>query len=227
MLIDKTKEQIGQKAAELVQEGMLVGLGTGSTTFYFIKALADRYHKENINIKTVASSSSSELIAKNFGLPLIETHAPPFLDIVVDGADEIDLQKQLIKGAGGALFREKILASITSKLVIIADESKLVSRLGELKPLPVEVLPFASFSVEKKCLSLGLKGQWRKVDSGSYLKTDNGNCILDLFIQKSLFDLKKLEENLISTPGIVSTGLFLDFNPILIIGKKDGTYEYR
>lgn len=138
--LDVVKKAIGEKAADLIQEGMIVGLGTGSTAYWFIESLIER-HKKGLNIQVVASSKKSLEQARKGKLPLIDIDSLSFLDITVDGADEIDPEKRMIKGGGGALLREKIVATMSREMVVIVDESKLVQKLGKQK-LPLEILPF-------------------------------------------------------------------------------------
>ena len=145
---EKIKQAVGHKAADLIQDGMLVGLGTGSTVFYFIEKLIERV-KDGLHIRAVSSSLRSAELASKGGIPLIDINTLSHLDITVDGADEIDHEKRMIKGGGGALLREKIVASMSKEMIVVVDESKLSAKLGRCK-LPVEVIPFAHEVTHKK-----------------------------------------------------------------------------
>ena len=153
------KKEVGYKAAEFVENGMLVGLGTGTTTFYFIERLIQRC-KEGLKIHAVASSSGSLEQARKGNIPLIDIDKVTALDLTVDGADQIDAQKRMIKGGGGALVREKIVAAMSRELIVIVDESKLVHALGKCK-LPVEVLSFAKNATFQHIVKAGYHGEFR------------------------------------------------------------------
>ncbi len=221
MTEESIKNNIGKQAASLIQDGMLVGLGTGSTAAYFIKHLALRCQNEGLKIKAVASSLASLEQAKKEGIPLIDINSLTFLDITVDGADEIDPLKQMIKGGGGALTREKIVASMSKEMIVIVDETKLVSKLGKRK-LPVEVLPFAYKATEHKIEKLGFTGAFRITNEGNLFITDNGNYIYDIHFQKPRDNPKDDHEALIHLPGVVETGFFFHLAGRVIIGFLDG-----
>lgn len=216
------KKAAGEKAAELIEDGMIVGLGTGSTAAYFIQALI---HKKQ-RIKTVASSKRSEQIAKAGGLHVIDINEVDYIDITVDGTDEMDHQKRLIKGGGGAHVREKILACYSKELVVIADESKVVSMLGKAK-LPVEILPYGHNFVRKAIDRLGYSSSWRIAQAFSLNQelfiTDNGNLILDVHFPTLLKNPEDVHRSILEIPGVVDTGFFFNIAKRAIIGKKDGT----
>lgn len=223
MVQDKAKESAALKALEYVEEGMTLGLGTGSTAAYFIKHLIQKCQK-GLNIKAVATSLASEKMARDGGIPMTDINSITHLDLVVDGADQIDPNLRLIKGAGGALMREKIVATMSKKMLVIADESKLVEELG-LCPLPLEVLPFGTEAIRKQIADLGFAGAWRKKADGSYYLTDNHNRIFDVSLPSQLGNPEIVHEQLRSVPGVLETGFFFNLATTIVIGKKDGTVD--
>lgn len=220
------KEAAGAFAATLVKDGMMVGLGTGSTAHYFIEHLAQRC-RGGLKIKAAATSQASSKLAQEKGIPLLNMDQMTALDLTVDGADEVDPKKRLIKGAGGALLREKILASSSSQMVVVVDETKMVDRLGAKGKLPLEILPFAHAATLAKINKLGLEGKIRKKENGSLYITDNGNLIYDLFFTTPPSDAIKLEEQLISIPGVLETGFFFHLAHQIVIGFNDGHIEIK
>lgn len=215
------KKKAGEAAAEWIKEGMLVGLGTGSTVFHFINRLIERV-SEGLQIQAVSSSIRSREQAKRGGIPLADVDAITFIDITVDGADEIDSQKRMIKGGGGALLREKILANSSREMVVIVDESKVVEKLGK-HPLPVEILPFGREATIDKIKKLGFHGKIRSHDrDGPYL-TDNGNLIYDIQFDSLRDDPERDHEKLIRIPGVLETGFFFNLAGRVLIGKSDET----
>ena len=225
MEIDEVKEQIGAAAANLIQDDMLVGLGSGTTSAFFVKSLAKRC-QQGLKIKAVASSEATEKLAKKLNISLISINDVTLLDVTVDGADEIDEKKQMIKGRGGALVREKILASMSREMIVIVDETKLVSQLGKC-PLPIEVIPYGYNGTFHKLEKLGYKGKWRKNQDGSYYVTDNRNYIFDLHFDRFCQDPRRDHEILIHLPGIVDTGFFFDLAGRVVIGFFDGQIVIR
>ena len=213
----EAKRAAAEKAVTLVEDGMIVGLGTGSTAAHFIKALG----KAEKKIETVASSTASHLLAQENGLLLIDISALKSIDLYVDGADEIDPQKQMIKGAGGALLREKILAHMSREMVVIVDETKLVQKLG-CCPLPVEILPFGFFATLHHLDALGYRGEMRKAQDGSFYKTENGNYIFDIKLPQAS-PVEQHHNRIISIPGVMETGFFPNQAGRVIIGFKDGS----
>ena len=201
------KQALGIKASYLIQNNMIVGLGTGSTADEFIKALIQR-KKEGKNFQVVASSEKSAKLASVGGLNVLDINDVPKIDITVDGADEITKNNQIIKGAGGAFFREKILATSSNELVIIADDSKLVERLGS-KKLPVEISFFGAFATKSKIDNLGFSSKIREFENSFFL-TDSGNLVIDIELNESISNFKKLENELLNIPGVIETGLFLN-----------------
>lgn len=204
------------EAVSYIKNGMQVGLGTGSTAFYMIEALGDKI-KNGLDIKAVATSVETEKHAKKLGIPIISLAAAKRLDVTIDGADEVDDHMQLIKGGGGALLREKIVAHNTSFNIIIADSSKRVSKLGKFK-LPLETIPFATRLILQELEKMGLHPKQRMNGSEAY-RTDENNDIVDVDIWDSTLQLTELEQKLKQIPGIVETGLFLDSTQLVLIGK--------
>lgn len=217
------KEAAGRAAANFIQNGMLVGLGTGSTARCFIESLSRRC-REGLQIKAAASSKESEALARARGVPLLDIERLTVLDMTVDGADEVDQKKQLIKGGGGALLREKVLAGISREMLVIVDEEKLVKQLGVF-PLPLEIVPFAHEAILAKILSLGYQGYFRKNAEGKIFITDNGNYIVDIHFSSGQLDPERDHQILRSIPGVLETGLFLNMAGRVVVGRKDGTVQ--
>jgi len=214
------KKAVGYLAAELIEEGMLVGLGTGSTAFFFIERLAQRC-KEGLKIRAVASSEHSKALAMQGKIPLIDINRVTTVDITVDGADEVDPKKRLIKGGGGAHVREKIVAAMSRELVIIIDESKRVTALGKCK-LPVEILPFAHQATMRHMQKGGYQGQLRMTGANQPFLTDNQNLIVDIHFTHLLDEPEKEHETLLHIPGVVDTGFFFNLTGRVITGFSDG-----
>ena len=212
------KEVVGKKAVEYVKDGMVVGLGTGSTVFYFVHALADRV-KEGLNVEMVSTSIQTVELAKSLGLTIKELEEIDHIDLAVDGVDEIDKDFNAIKGGGAALFREKIVADIACEVIWIYDESKDVEKLGNFN-LPVEILPFGYSHTIRKMEEAGLNPVLRLKD-GATLITDNSNFIVDLHLGYG-FDIKAVKEKLESIVGVVEHGLFLTMCKLCIKGTEDG-----
>jgi ribose 5-phosphate isomerase A len=213
----ETEKQIAAyESVKLVEDGMIVGLGSGSTSAYMIKRLGERV-SEGLKIKGVASSEKTKVLALSVGIEIISLDEAPCIDINIDGADEFDSYLQLIKGGGGALLREKIIASNAAKNIIIADSSKEVHRLGKFR-LPIETIPFATGKIISVLEKKGLDPKLRKTGNEIF-STDENNYILDLNIAH-FTNLAKLQEMLITLPGVVETGLFLDTTYEIIVGKE-------
>ena len=224
MNVDQMKQVAAERAADWIEEGMLVGLGTGSTVFYFIRRLIQRVKEESLNIQVVSSSLVSRDQAIAGGIPFADMNAVTSINITVDGADEIDLQKRMIKGGGGALLREKILANTSREMVVIVDENKMVEKLGK-HPLPLEILPFGRSATIEKIKKLGFNGQWRSQNDGALYTTDNGNLIYDIHFESLREDPVKDHERLIRIPGVLETGFFFNLAGRVLVGKSDGTVE--
>ncbi len=226
MTQEQAKKNAGVAAAALIQSDMLVGLGTGSTAFYLIDELGRRCAQEGLKIQAVASSTTTREQAQKNRIPLVPIDDITCLDITVDGADEIDKEKRMIKGGGGALLREKIVASMSREMVVIVDETKLVSRLGKCK-LPVEIIPFGLKAMTHQLEKLGFQGTWRKNQEGSFFVTDNGNYIFDIHFQEPLDNPQEQHEALIHLPAVVETGFFFNLAGRVVIGFLDGQVIIR
>jgi ribose 5-phosphate isomerase A len=218
------KQAAGYKAAELVSDGMTVGLGTGSTVFYTLEALAQRVAK-GLEIRGVPTSLDTETKAREFGIPLTTLDEVTSIDLTIDGADEIDPQFNMTKGGGGALLREKVIAYISKREAIVVGRNKLVERLGTTFLLPVEVVPFARPVVVRAITELGAQPVLRQAEPGQTYATDNGNEILDCRFPDGIADAAGLERELASIPGVVESGLFVGLAQIAIVGDSDGTCE--
>lgn len=219
----QTKMNIGAFAAAMVESGMTIGLGTGSTAACFIDSLIVRC-KEGLSIRAVATSEISYHQAKSGGIPFVDVNKITKLDLCFDGADEIDPQKRMIKGGGAALLREKIVASMSDEMVVLVDESKLVPRLGAF-PLAVEVVRFGFESTISKIKKLGFSGTPRLSSDGKLYITDEGHHIYDIHFSGGLANPEECQAELLLIPGVVETGLFLDFAGRVVVGKLDGTVE--
>lgn len=217
--IQQTKKIAAEKAVTYVENNMIVGLGTGSTAKFAIEFIGHRV-AAGLKVQAVATSLESEKLAKENNIALLAEFKK--IDITIDGADEVDDLGNLIKGGGGALTREKIVATASKKEIIIVDEAKLVETLGAF-PLAVEVLPFAWTFVKEKLKTLGCEVNLRK-KSGEIFLTDNQNYILDCGF-KRITEPRKLEREINSIPGVVENGLFVGLTTLLIVGKADGTTQ--
>lgn len=215
------KETAARAAVALVESKMTVGLGTGSTAYYFIELLGKRCKDEGLEIQAIATSKQSEACAKKNQIPLLSPENVKKVDLTVDGADEVDPQKRLIKGAGGALLREKIIASASQKMVIVVDPSKIVQKLGSC-PLPVEVLPFGYQSTLEQMKKQGYQPILRTNNSGAPYTTDNGNYITDVHFEKVRTSPEEDHAKILSIPGAIETGFFFDLADQIIIGYENG-----
>ncbi len=224
MANETEKELAGRAAAELVRDGDVVGLGTGSTAYFAVVALGERV-KAGLKIVGIPTSEATAELARKVGIPLATLEEHPEIDIDIDGADEIDPQLRLIKGGGGALLREKVIAAASKKMVVIADSSKSVPVLGKF-PLPVEIVPFARAVVQKKIAGLGATAKLRLKPDGQPHVTDNGNQILDCSFGK-ISDPPALAKELSNTPGIVEDGLFIGLATVALIGYGESVREIR
>lgn len=216
--ITKAKKAAGEKAAALVQPGMLVGLGTGSTAYWAIEKIGQMV-KEGLNIQAVATSIASEKQALALGIPITSFSEIQQLDLDIDGADEISEEGQLIKGGGGSLLREKIVALASRHRVIVGDERKYVKTLGKF-PLPIEVVPFGWELVFKSLQALQGHPTLRTKDDQPYI-TDNSNYIIDCSFGV-IREPELLHQQLKALTGVVETGLFLNLKPTVIIAYENG-----
>jgi ribose 5-phosphate isomerase A len=218
------KEAAGRAAAELVRDGDIVGLGTGSTAYFAVVALGERV-KAGLKITGIPTSVQTAELARAVGIPLTTLDEHPEIDITIDGADEVDPKLNLIKGGGGALLREKVVASVTKKMVVVADSTKMVPALGKF-PLPVEVIPFARTVVEKKIVALGATPKLRTKSDGGPFLTDNGNQILDCSFG-TIADPAALSRELNGLPGVVEHGLFIGLAKLALVGRGNRVEELR
>lgn len=215
------KRLTGIKAADLIDSGMTVGIGTGSTVAFFIEELGRRM-KQGLEIKATATSYQSRILCQQAGIPLVDASFLDKLDIAVDGADEIDPGLNAIKGGGAAHTMEKVIASMADRFILIADETKLVPRLLTSFPLPVEVMPGALSLARKRIAALGGEANIRMaVRKDGPVISENGNFILDISFGSIPDDLKELDLLLKDIPGLVETGLFLGMAEMAIIGCKN------
>jgi len=218
---DELKQQAAAFAVDFVESGMVVGLGTGSTTHFALLRLAELIRSGRLRgIVGIPSSLRTESAAREFGIPLTDFEAHPLIDITIDGADEVDPELNLIKGGGGALLREKVLAQATRRNVIIVDESKLAPRLGTKWALPVEVVPFARPSEERFLASMGAAVTLRSKD-GRPVTTDQGNFLLDAAFGP-MGNPAAIAEQLNGRAGIVEHGLFLGLTRDVIVAGREG-----
>ncbi|HEX9132230.1 MAG TPA: ribose-5-phosphate isomerase RpiA [Ktedonobacteraceae bacterium] len=218
---DTWKRLAGEAAAQLIEDGMILGLGTGTTATQMIYAVGRRI-QEGLRITgAVATSQASEALARKLGIPLTDLDTYPVLDLAIDGADEIDGQLRLIKGGGGALLREKVVASSARRFIVIGDATKQVAQLGRNTPLPVEVVPFAATPVSKHLEALGASVRLRRSGDGVFF-TENCNVILDCFFAGGIADPTDLNAHIRSIVGVVEVGLFLKMAERAIIGGPEG-----
>jgi ribose 5-phosphate isomerase A len=213
---DHAKELAAHKALEYIQEGMIVGLGSGSTATHFIKLLGQRV-QQGLKVRGISSSQNSETLAKSLAIPIIDFHATSEIDVTIDGADEIAPGLALIKGGGGALLREKIVASASKQFIVVADSSKIVEHLGKF-PLPVEVIPMAAPMVATRLRALGIHPQVRRALAGGDYVTDEGNLILDCACGQ-ITDPGWLAGKIRAIIGVVEHGLFLNMANLALVSS--------
>ena len=225
--VTSVKEAAGRRAADMVETGTIVGLGTGSTVWFTLLRLAERIQSEGLEIVGVPTSMDTTEKATELGIPLLGLGEVEKIDLTIDGADEIDGEFQMIKGGGGALLREKVIASISEREVIVVGLDKVVDKLGTTFMLPVEVTSFALPTVSRALEALGCEPVLRLSDPGVALTTDNGNQILDCHFADGIDDARKLEKAIAAIPGAVESGLFIDLAHAVVIGKEDGSAEVR
>jgi len=220
---DELKRAAAIRAADWVQSGMRVGLGTGSTIRYLLEELGNRIGKGRVrDIVGVPTSEDTRRRAIEQGISLIALEEAGELDVTIDGADEVDAELRLIKGLGGALLREKIVAAASLKLVIVVDGSKIVDRLGTRSPLPVEVDSFGAPVHEPFLRSLGCTPTLREDAGGAVFRTDGGNLIYDCHFPHGIDDAEALDRQLNDRPGILENGLFLGMASHIVVARPDG-----
>ncbi|ARE39352.1 Ribose 5-phosphate isomerase A [Rhodovulum sp. P5] len=228
---DKAKFAAARRAVDFVDNGMQVGLGTGSTAAWMVRCLGERVREEGLKIKGVPTSTRTADLAREVGIELITLDQARRLDLTIDGADEFDAEFNLIKGGGGALLQEKIVATASDQMIVITDPSKEVAKLGAF-PLPVEVIPFG-WQTTMALIEEALEGQdvlgrdvTLRMDGDTPFVTDEGNRILDLHL-KSIANPRKLAMMLNQIAGVVENGLFIDICDIVLIGNVEGEVEIR
>lgn len=219
----QAKKQVGAYAAAMVSDGMTIGLGSGSTAECFIDSLIERCHN-GLKIKAVATSERSYHQAMSGGISFVDANKVKQLDLCFDGADEIDPLKRMIKGGGGALLREKIVAGMSEEMIVLVDRNKLVPNFGSF-PLPVEIVPFGMASTIAKIEHLGFSGKLRMIRDGSLYITDEGHHIYDIDLGMKSFEPEMIEAELLYIPGVVETGFFLGYAGRVIVGNLDGTVD--
>jgi ribose 5-phosphate isomerase A len=215
---DELKKRAAERAVEFVKDGQLIGLGTGSTTLFALQALGKKV-REGMKIVGVPTSKHTETIAREFGIPLTDLNQVEKLDIVIDGADEVDNDFNMIKGGGGALTREKLVAISANLKINVVDQNKLVTRLGKGFAVPVEVLPFAWSLSARFLKKLNCEPKLREKD-GRVFATDNDNYILDCKFNE-IEDVASLEKSMKLVPGVLECGLFVGICDVIIIGFDD------
>jgi ribose 5-phosphate isomerase A len=224
MANENEKQAAARASLQYIQDGQVIGLGTGSTAIFLVELLAER-RKAGLYIRAIHTSARTRDTAVAAGIPLTTFERDPVIDVAIDGADEIGPQLELIKGGGGALLREKIVASAARTFIVIADSSKQVPVLGSF-PLPLEVVPFAQPLVARRVAALGAEVTLRMAPQQSPFITDEGHHILDCRIGR-IADPAKHADELHRMPGIVEHGLFLDMADFALIGHSDHVAEIR
>ncbi|HEV2401721.1 MAG TPA: ribose-5-phosphate isomerase RpiA [Candidatus Sulfotelmatobacter sp.] len=224
MANDQEKQAAAKASLEFIQDGQVVGLGTGSTAAHFINLLGEKV-KSGLRIRGIPTSIRSRELAESLGIPLVTLDDCQEIDVTVDGADEVDPQLRLIKGGGGAMLREKIVASATRQMVVVADASKKVDRLGKF-PLPVEVIRFAQALVKKRIAALGADVQLRMGPDGKPYVTDENNHVLDCRFGE-ICDPDGLARILSEMPGVVEHGLFIGMASVALFARGSEIVQLR
>jgi ribose 5-phosphate isomerase A len=229
--IDQAKFAAAKRAVEFVEDGMRVGLGTGSTAAWMVRCLAERMRDEGMQVTGVPTSSRTADLARQLGIKVVTLDEARWLDLTIDGADEFDAQLNLIKGGGGALLQEKIVATASDQMIVIADAAKEVVHLGAF-PLPVEVVPFGWQTtralLEEVLVGMDVLGRTTslRLNGAQPFVTDEGNYIVDLHLNR-IANPRQLSLVLNQIPGVVENGLFIDICDVVIIGSADGKVEVR
>lgn len=217
------KQAAGYRAAELVEDGMIIGLGTGSTAYYVIEKIGMRVAEEGLKVSAIATSKASEELARKYNIPMIAASDVDSLHLAIDGADEFDPNLALIKGGGGALLREKLVAINSERFIVIAGDDKRVEHLGQFK-LPIEIVPFTyewTLSQLRKRYDVSFE---MRMENNELYVTDNGNYIVDAAFGK-IENPAVLSEELKSMIGVVEHGLFVGIADMVIVGHEDGSTE--
>jgi ribose 5-phosphate isomerase A len=229
--IDKAKFVAAKRAVDFVQNGMKVGLGTGSTAAWMVRCLAERVREEGLRVTGVPTSTRTAQLAQQLGIAITSLDDAKWLDLTIDGADEFDANLNLIKGGGAALLQEKIVATASDQMIVIADAAKEVSQLGAF-PLPVEVIPFGwqttKALIEETLVSLDVLNREcsLRMNGDRPLVTDESNYIVDLHL-KRIGNPRQLALVLNQIPGVVENGLFIDICDIVVVGYGDGRVTVR
>lgn len=229
--IDKAKFVAAKRSVDFVEDGMRVGLGTGSTAAWMVRCLGELVREDGLRIRGVPTSTRTADLAREVGIEVVTLDEAKWLDLTIDGADEFDGNLNLIKGGGGALLREKIVATASDQMIVIADAAKEVDALGAF-PLPVEVIPFGwqttKSLIEELLINMDVLGRdaSMRMSGGQPFLTDQGNYILDLHLNR-IGNAHRLSMALNQIPGLVENGLFLDVCDIVIVGHGDGRVETR
>ena len=220
------KQVVADAAVKDLENGMIVGLGSGSTAALMIKSLAEEIRSGNLkNIRGVPTSFQSEVLALELNIPLVDLASVTQIDIAIDGADEVDPNFQLIKGGGACHVREKLVASKANKLLIVVDETKLVQNLNQVFPLPVEVLPSAWKQVKDIISEMsGVSKLRMATKKAGPVVTDQGNLILDVLFNDGIKDPKDLEMHINNIPGVLENGLFVDLTDKVLVGKIENNF---
>lgn len=222
-VIARDKQAAGESAARLVRPGMKVGLGTGSTVHHTIVAVGEAWRRGELDgLKVVPTSEATAALSRQYGLQLVDLSDYPELDLTVDGADEVDPQMQLLKGAGGALLREKIVARASRAMVVVVDSKKVTSKLGTLAALPVEVDPFGWKATQRHLARLGCDTRLRLGADGSAYRTDGGHHIIDCRWAAGIDHAEALQERIRRIPGALECGLFVGIAQHVIIAGEGG-----
>ncbi len=223
---DDAKRLVGEQVVEWIEDGMIVGLGTGSTAAKAIEALGRKIVTEQIRIRGVATSFAAERLAHALGIPVVRLDDVDTIDLAFDGADEVDPDLNLIKGRGAAQTREKIVATQSERFIVLVDESKLVSRLGTRMPLPIEIVPMSLRPVMHRVEKLGGKPTLRMGQrKDGPVVSDQGLWIIDAEFD-GIQDASGLDRDLLMTPGILDHGLFLDLTTDVLVGQSDGSVKH-
>ncbi len=220
-LVKVMKQEVGKAAAQRVESNTIVGLGTGSTTAYAIEYIGERLKKGELsNIVGVPTSFQAEVLAKKYGIPLSTLDAIDHIDVAIDGADEVDPQKNLIKGGGAAHTREKVVDSLADIFIVVVDSGKLVDKLNSTFLLPVEVIPMAISPVMRKIEQLGGQPELRMgVKKAGPVVTDQGNLVVDVKFPNGIDNLAEMEKTLNNIPGVLENGLFVGVADIVLVGE--------
>lgn len=221
------KQQAAYQAAQQIESGMVVGLGTGSTAIWAVRRLAEWLQSGKLaNVVGIPTSIQTETVARDLGIPLTTLEEAPTPHLTIDGADEVDPQLNLIKGGGGALLREKLVAQASQRLIIVVDESKLSPRLGKRWAVPVEVIPFGWRSQANYLETLGATVQLRAGSDGAPFRTDQGNFILDCHFG-AIANPEQIATQIKQRTGVVEHGLFLAMATEVIVAAHDGVYSMK